>query len=238
MGLAALAVALTLAGSAHHAVLPNYGLPFDLWQDASGVHALRRRGEFRVTIVSGRDIFTVDDGELTRRDRYPTRWIAWRVATAQYETTPAQAAYALAHGNRVARPAFMTPPKPGTVSVTYTDDFGTNLRAFRRATRWPVPSSPRPVLGFRLTDAVIVTEEGTTRATELFHDRLGRVLSFQTGPANGAFYRASHDALDSTARFADGMLIVSRGSAYVTVVVQSWTPTRAQWRTIAARART
>ena len=203
------------------------------------MRALRHGGELRVAIVSGRFVYTVDDGALTRRDRYWSKWEAWRVATAQFGTTPAQAARALAHGNLVRRPALMTPPKPGTVSVTYTDDFGTNLRAFRRAVRWPVPGSPRPVLGFRLTDAVTVTLDGATRAAELFHDPQGRVLSFQTGKTyeNGAFYRRSHDVLDATARFSDGNLIVRRGSSYVTVVVQSWTPTRAQWRVIAARAR-
>jgi hypothetical protein len=116
-------------------------LVVDIWRDASnGELAFRLRGDTDVSLLRGRTLFDVIEGQLSDATLYTDRRRAWSVIRARFGVTERRATAALAAGEMVPRPALMTVPKRDPQEYSYSRDFGTDLAALRRAARFAVPS--------------------------------------------------------------------------------------------------
>jgi hypothetical protein len=147
------------------------GLPIvvDVWRDASNSElAFRIRGDSDRSLLRGRTLFDVIEGQLADTTVYRHAAEAWIIVHARFGVTAARAEAALAAGETVARPAVMTVPKPDPAEYTFSRDFGTDIAALRHAARFAVPSPGRRLDGHVLTHVALFR-------THTFHGDSGDV---------------------------------------------------------------
>jgi hypothetical protein len=138
-----------------HATVPVGQYVVELWRDpADGELAFQLGGSDDWEILQRQTLYDLIDGRLNGVTVYSAAARAWRPIRSRFGLTPDQVDAALAAGDRVDRPELMDVPRldRSTRSYFFRKDFGTDVRALRKAARFPVPSPGLTLAGLRLAD--------------------------------------------------------------------------------------
>jgi hypothetical protein len=152
-----------------HAAIPHGQYVVEVWRDpVDGELTFRTGGSHDRAILRRLTLYHLIEGRLSSVVVFSAAAHAWRPIRLQYGLTPERVDAALAAGDRVDRPALMDVPSldRSTRQYFFAKDFGTDVRALRRAAGFPVPSPGLMLGGLRLADVFLGQSRGPRRLVD------------------------------------------------------------------------
>jgi hypothetical protein len=146
-----------------HATVPRGQVVVELWRDPTdGALALQLQGSGDYELLRRRTLYDFVEGQVSEVTVFSTTSVPWKRIRLRYGVTREEVDAALAAGDRADRPSLFDVPKLDRTRRAYffVEDFGTNVRALRKAARFPVPSPGLTLAGLRLADVALTQSRG------------------------------------------------------------------------------
>jgi hypothetical protein len=152
-----------------HAAIPLGRYLVELWRDpADGALALQFQGSGDYVLLRRRTLYAFEEGHVNTVSVFSTTTAPWKRIHLRFGVTSEQADAALAAGDHADRPPLMDIPRLDRTTRAYlfVRDFGTDVRALRKAARVPVPSPGLTLAGLRLADVALTQSRGPGRLVD------------------------------------------------------------------------